>query len=116
MKAPWAFLFLLYEFRNQFYTVKHQQHTTIQPMLIRQLLLAHSSVFCHKNLRLKNILIQKTEKGFNAIGIDYLGSRCCVPLNKKHIVKDRAAIAHIGIHALANGQSMRFLLGYSSGN
>jgi len=104
--------FLLDEWRYMPITEKRSQLAAIKSILLNQLAIAHKAGFFHRDLKLRNILIQKTENDFKLIWIDCPRSHWRKSFDFNATVEDFSAMARIGIHVLTRGEQMRFLLDY----
>ena len=108
--------FLLDEWRHMPHDRKREWLLSLQPMLLKQLTTAHSAGFYHHDLKLRNILLQRTNTGHQLIWIDCPRSQNLRPQEFKAASQDFSAMARIGVHVLTRGQRMRLLLTYCRNN
>lgn len=92
---------------------RSQTYLKISESLLAQLKIAHTHNFCHHDLKWRNILVQRTDNGYNTVWIDCPRAKFMRLRKKRRILIDIGSLARLAMSYLPVREQLRWLQRYA---
>ena len=91
---------------------RSQTYLQISESVLAQLKIAHEHNFCHRDLKWRNILVQKTDEGYATTWIDCPRAEIMRLRKKRRILIDIGSLARLALSYLSVREQLRWLQRY----